>query len=206
MRRSTLATLLALALVHGVAQAQMYRWIDEGGRVRYSDLPPPSGTTNVEKINVGGSVIETSTAPFELQVAMKAAPVTLYTSPTCKEACSQARAALNARGVPFREVQVWNEETNEELKRVTGGNEVPVLLVGRDMQKGFLQSSYDGMLDVAGYPRKGALAPRMQAEPERPEGYVTPAERPTQKANAEPKPPAEEPRPTGPYAPRFSAQ
>ena len=206
MRRSHLAALFGLALVFGVAQAQTYRWVDEQGRVLYSDLPPPPGARNVEKRSLGGSIVETSIPPFELQRAMKTSPVTLFSSPTCKQACAQARAALNARGVPFREVQVWNEETNEELRRVTGGNDVPVLLVGRDLQKGFLQSDYDALLDIAGYPKIGSLPPGKQAQPALPEGYVAPGEREAQKAQAEPKPPAQEPRPTGPYAPRFSAK
>lgn len=206
MRRSFLAVILGLALVLGVAQAQMYRWVDEEGRVIYSDRPPPPSARSAEKKNFGGSVVETSIPPFELQRAMEISPVTLYTSPTCKEACSQAREALNARGVPFTEVQVWNEETNAELKRVTGGNEVPVLIVGRDMQKGYLQTAYDELLDVAGYPKAGTLLARKQAAPSAPDGYLTPAERGAQKADAEPSPPAEMPRPTGPYAPRFSAQ
>ena len=206
MRRSHLAALFGLALVFGVAQAQTYRWVDEQGRVLYSDLPPPPGARNVEKRSLGGSIVETSIPPFELQRAMKTSPVTLFSSPTCKEACAQARAALNARGVPFREVQVWNEETNEELKRVSGGNEVPLLLVGREMQKGFQQTAYDTMLDLAGYPKSGSLAARKQSAPSAPEGYLAPAEREAPKAEAEPKPPAEEPRPSGPYAPRFSTK
>jgi glutaredoxin len=206
MRRRSLAVTLGLALVVGVAQAQMYRWVDGQGRVFYSDRPPPPSAKSAEKKKLGSSVIETSAAPFELQRAMKISPVTLYTSPTCKEACSQARAALNARGVPFKEVQVWNEETNLELRQISGGNEVPVLIVGRDMHKGFLQSGYDELLDLAGYPKAGTLPPRKQADISRPEGYLTPAEREAQKAQTEPTPPPEEPRPTGPYAPRFSTQ
>ncbi len=33
---------LALALA-GTASAQLYRWVDENGRVRYTDRPPPAG-------------------------------------------------------------------------------------------------------------------------------------------------------------------
>jgi len=206
MRRRSLAVTLGLTLVLGVAQAQMYRWVDDEGRVLYSDRPPSSSARSVERLNLGGSIVDSNVPPFALQRAMTASPVTLYTSPTCKEACDQARAALNTRGVPFREVQVWNEETNEELKRVSGGNEVPLLLVGREMQKGFQQTAYDTMLDLAGYPKSGSLAARKQSAPSAPEGYLAPAEREAPKAEAEPKPPAEEPRPSGPYAPRFSTK
>lgn len=35
-------TLVAAALASGIASAALYRWVDEKGRVQYSDKPPPS--------------------------------------------------------------------------------------------------------------------------------------------------------------------
>ena len=39
-------SLLAVALT---AQAQLYRWTDESGKVHYTDTPPPASAKNVEK-------------------------------------------------------------------------------------------------------------------------------------------------------------
>ncbi len=192
-----------LSLGCGVAQAQPYRWTDAEGRTHYTDTPPPPSATSVAKPPVQGGVTETSSTPYALQKAMKESPVTLYTAPSCKEACEQARAALNRRGVPFKEVQVWNDETNQELKRVSGGSQVPVLIVGRLKQVGFAQSAFDDALDIAGYPAAGVLPARTQSQPQAPEAYVTPK----QEAGGEPAGAAgEEPKKLGPYAPRFSSE
>jgi hypothetical protein len=46
MVRFPMARLLILALalaLAGTATAQLYRWVDESGRVRYTDRPPPAG-------------------------------------------------------------------------------------------------------------------------------------------------------------------
>ena len=88
-----------------------------------------------------------------------------------------ARDALNKRGVPFKEVQVWEEESNAELKRVTGSTEVPALVVGRSVHKGFQQDAFDALLDSARYPRAGILPARNQGAPKPPEEYVPPGQR-----------------------------
>jgi glutaredoxin len=180
-----LVALVAMLLAASAA-AQVYRWIDEQGRVRYSDTPPPP--TAKEKKRFGPTQQERSRAANKaLAGAAEKFPLTLYSSPTCTEACTAARAALNKRGVPFREVQVWDEETNQELKRVSGGNEVPVLMVGeRAAVKGFEQAQYDHALDAAGYPKPGDVPSASQDAPAAPEGYIPPKER----AEAPPAAPA----------------
>lgn len=42
MRLLILGLAFAFALA-GTASAQLYRWVDENGRVRYTDRPPPAG-------------------------------------------------------------------------------------------------------------------------------------------------------------------
>ena len=205
--RTSLATLLAAALAAGAASVQaqqLYRWVDEQGRVHVTDTPPPPSARGVQRQKPASVSAEGAPAaqqqPYELAQAMKDFPVTLYTSPVCKEPCAMARDALNKRGVPFKEVQVWEEESNAELKRVTGSTEVPALVVGRSVHKGFQQDAFDALLDSARYPRAGILPARNQGAPKPPEEYVPPGQR--QQAEPVKPEPVEETRPLGPYAPR----
>ncbi len=202
-KRMILRTGLALAalVAAAAAQAQQYRWVDDKGRVQYTDRAPPATAKEVRKKDFRpGSTAQKPPAPYELQVLQKNFPVSLYTSPNCKEPCALARDALNKRGVPFGEIQVWDPETNEALKKVSGGAEVPTLTVGRTVQKGFEAGAYDALLDSAGYPREGILPVGQQGVPPPPEGYVPVSERPQEKPVAEPVKP-EAPEPLGPYAP-----
>ena len=131
--------------------------------------------------------------PFELARLQRDFPVTLYTSPSCKEGCDLSRLALNRRGVPFKEVQVWDPESSDELKKLTGDNRVPTLMVGRTVQKGFEQGAFEKLLDVAGYPKTGSVQAGKQGAPAVPEGYngpgATPAPTPAP-PESEAKPPA----------------
>jgi glutaredoxin len=196
-------SLIPALLIAGAAQAQqLYRWTDEKGRVHITDTPPPASARNVQKKNPGVSTTDggqpDSGQPYELAQAMKEFPVVLYTSPVCKESCVNARAALNKRGVPFKEVQVWDTKTNAELKEISGAELVPTLVVGQSVQKGFNQAAFDALLDSARYPKAGLLPARTQAAPKPPEGFVSAEER--EAIKAEPvKPDAEEPK--GPYSP-----
>ncbi len=146
---------MAFMLVAAAAYAQLYRWIDQNGKVHYSDTPPPASARNVERKKLSGSVIDTSQMPYEEQMAARNFPITLYTSPSCKEGCDQARTLLNKRGLPFKEVSVFDQETNDLLKKVSGGNQIPVLTVGQQVQKGFEAAGFNLLLDSAGYPKTG---------------------------------------------------
>jgi glutaredoxin len=202
--------LLALALGAGACAAaaqELYRWTDERGRTHVTDLPPPPGARNVKKLNPGaapdGAAKSAAEVPYVLDVAMKQYPVTLYTSPNCAAPCGMARELLNKRGVPFKEVQVWEEEGNEELKKISGKTEVPTVKVGSTVYSGFEAAAYESLLDSAGYPRAGILPARNQGDPGMPEGYVPPAERQPKAEPAKPEAAAPKPAaPTGPYAPR----
>ncbi len=188
-----LATVLAVCAALAQAQ-QLYRWTDEKGAVHITDTPPPASAKNVQKPRASAAAPAAAQHPFELAQAMKDFPVTLYTAPNCEEPCARARDVLNRRGVPFREIQVGDKDSIQELVKLAGDKQVPVLLVGQSVQKGFQQEAFDSLLDAARYPRAGLMPARNQAAPK------PPAEAPKPEAEK----PAEEPRPTGPYAPRFS--
>ena len=176
VRLSPRGALLLALLCATTVQAQQYRWVDQKGRAHYSDTPP-AGVKAVRKEDAKADSPageDGQQLPFELQRAQKDFPVTLYTAPICKQPCELARAALNKRGVPFAEIQVWNQETLDQLKSKAGSDNVPALLVGRTAQSGFDSVRYDALLDSAGYPKIGTLPVRSQRAPAPPEGYEPP--------------------------------
>jgi glutaredoxin len=157
--RAPILVLLGAAAFAASAQ-HLYRWTDEQGRVHITDTPPPSSARNVQKKKPAAAGAEEAQQPFEVKQATRDFPVILYTSPNCKEPCAAARALLNKRGVPFKEVQVSDEPSNEELKRVSGGNDVPTLVVGRSVHRGYEPGAYEALLDSARYPKAGRVPPR----------------------------------------------
>lgn len=178
--------LIAALLAAGTVQAaQLYRWVDDKGRVEWRDTPPPASAKKVERRTVGDSVIETTSLPYSVQQAAKNFPLTLYTT-DCGDSCSRARAHLNRRGLPFTEK---NPEADiEGYKKLTGGLGVPTLFVGRESLKGYQEDAWDTALDNAGYPRSVAGARPQQAP--KPAAAPAPAKPPAATPDAIPAPPA----------------
>lgn len=168
------------------AAGQTYRWVDADGRVHYTQTPPPPGAKGVERKNFRQSgAAGSSELPYATQVAAKNHPVTLYTIPDCGVPCEQARATLQKRAVPFREVSVTTQEEVDEVKKRSGKNEFPLLIVGSLHQSGFLESLYNNLLDTAGYPTS---APRVPTEALRKMDPPAAPPAPSQQAGAGGKP------------------
>ena len=86
--------------------------------------------------------------------------MTLYTF-ACGAVCENAEGLLNRRGVPFTTVNVEDAKGAEQLKKLTGEQQAPVLQVGDKLvAKGFNEARWTAMLDEAGYPKS---APRRVA-------------------------------------------
>ena len=152
MTRYLIALLLLSPLVVS-AQEPLYRYLDKDGRVVYTDAAPPPDASSIQRKRLGGNFIETSEAPYAVQVAQQRNPITLYAG-GCGLGCEAARALLNRRGVPFKEVDPGQPADAAKLKEVTGDMLVPVLLVGSAiMLKGFEESAWQSALDTAGYPK-----------------------------------------------------
>jgi glutaredoxin len=162
----TLIVLMAV-LAAADASAQQYRWVDENGRVHYTDTPPPPSAKSAQKKNLKANAVGTQ-PNYSLSEALKNAPVTLYSHPDCRESCQIARDVLNQRGVPFTEVSATDAGKIDQLRRVSGVVTVPVLVVGAQVHTTPSAEAYNQALDLAGYPKPGVLAPRSQAAPARP--------------------------------------
>jgi len=188
MKRAAFLIGTVAALSGAVFAAQLYRWVDDQGRVEWRDTPPPASAKKVEQRSVGGSTIETSTLPYSVQVAMKNFPVTLWTA-KCGAACDQAKAHLVRRGVPYAEKDAQADV--DAFEKLTGGNEVPVLYVGRTQIKGYLASAYDSALNAAGYP--STALPGTKPQPAAKGAAPAPKDKPAAaSAKPAPKPAADE--------------
>ena len=152
--------LMLLAAAWGVQAAGVYRWVDSAGGVHYTDHPPPANVKQVKTLSGKGNVVEVAKESFESQMAREKSPVTLYAG-DCGPVCDQARDLLKQRGIAFNHKDPGKEpEYAVEIKKLTGTLEVPVLVVGKTHQKGFESSSWESLLDAAGYPKTPLIPPK----------------------------------------------
>lgn len=178
-----------LALVTAVAQADtLYRWVDSEGKVHYGDKPAEDATEIEQKKFATPTVSDDDFLSYEARRARQNFPVTLYVSEDCGGYCKQARDFLNKRGIPFGEKLLVTKEDVDEYKKLTGGNSVPAVTIGKTFLNGFEAVQWGAELDIAGYPKEAPYG----ARPRLPTPAPTPASAPEAAAPAvEPAMPTE---------------
>ena len=170
----------AVTAAGAAAQAQqVFRYVDKDGKVVYSDRAPPADSKEVQSKRLSPNYIENNDLPLALTQAMDRFPVTLYTF-ACGTVCQNAEALLNRRGVPFTTVNVEDAKGAEQLQKLTGAQQAPVLQIGDKLiAKGFNEARWSAMLDEAGYPktapRRVATKTPTEAAPDTPPGAAPPA-------------------------------
>jgi glutaredoxin len=156
MKSGLILAAMCMALASApLAAAQLYQWKDAQGRTVYSDQPPPTSVRNAQQKNFKGSVIEVGES-YSIRLAREKHPVTLYTS-ACGTLCDQARQLLIERGIPFSSKDLQsNAAARDEVQKLTGQVNVPVLLVGSEKVEGFEAGRWHAALDRAGYPKSAS--------------------------------------------------
>jgi glutaredoxin len=147
----SLCFLLCAANVH----AELYKVVGPDGKITYSDTPPVSNGRIEKKISTGGNASENN-FPYELSEAVKNNAVILYTSAKCAP-CDDARKHLTNRGIPFNEKTVSSNDDIGQLRKTSGDTQLPLLMVGRTLQRGFEENAWDTALTNAGYPETSKL-------------------------------------------------
>lgn len=156
------ASCLLIITLNHVQADTLFRWKDKEGKVHYGDRPPEDAA-KAERKNFGSAAaLGEDDLPYSVRKARQDFPVTLYVTPSCGDYCTQARAFLNKRGVPFAEKNVISKEDAEALKAKTGADNVPVLTVGKAVLKGFSADTWTAELDLAGYPKTAPYGSRPQ--------------------------------------------
>lgn len=197
---------VALLACATLAQAELYKSVGPDGRVTYSDTPTaraqPVDTRKAPAASVSGTAL-----PYELALAARAHPVTLYTSDKCPP-CFSARNLLARRGVPYVEKTVSSNEDIAALAAVGGEARLPLLTVGAAKEQGFEEGAWHRALSAAGYPQASQLPaswrnpPPQSAAPSQAEPAPPPA--PSAAQSREPaRLPAEAPPPAGKAPPGF---
>jgi len=147
---TALAGVLALATYNPATGQQLYKVIDEHGKVTYTDVKPePDNAVIEERVTI--PVAEDDQKPTLEELAARK-PIVLYTVPECS-ACDMVRTYLESKKYPYTEINVEGDvEAQKQMKTAVGNLSVPTLTVDGRKLTGFNASALDAILDIAGYP------------------------------------------------------
>ena len=140
-----LLLIATLALVAS-AQAEIYRWVDEGGRVHYSSRPSADGQAEDVTTRVQSTGNYVSLEAVDIPVAGNT--VTMFTTTWCN-VCKTAKAWLNEKGIAFVELDVEKDEEGKRRYRELNGKGVPITLIGQQKLIGFSAAKMEQALKQA---------------------------------------------------------
>jgi len=151
IQTARIAALCAALLLPASAQAGVYKWTDDKGRVHYSDQPPAASKAEQVRIRInsytGPAIVSKSGA-----AAAPPGEVVIYTTEWCGY-CKKAKAFMDSKGVRYREVDVETSQDGRQEFAKLGGRGVPVILVGDQRMDGYDQGRLEAMLQAAGRSR-----------------------------------------------------
>ena len=153
------STFLGFISLPHVSQAQqVYRITGTDGKISFSDQLPAvlnnAKVTSSSPASSTGAVL--AELPYELRQIAKKYPVILYVGDNC-EPCSAGRLMLTNRGIPFIEKTVNTNEDAQALERISGERALPLLTIGGQQLKGFLNEEWSQYLTAAAYPLSSVL-------------------------------------------------
>jgi len=137
---------LVFLLLSPAAHADLYKWVDQNGKIHYGDSPPE----NVQLKKITGNVSSFSSVSVETFVydpklitrRKKSREVIMYSTSWCG-VCKKAKRYFKSKNIPFTEYDIEkSEKAAREFKKLRGRG-VPVILVGDQRMNGFSAKNFD---------------------------------------------------------------
>ena len=136
-------TVLSLgAVLWAGAQAEIYRWTDDSGKVHFTDRKPAqheSSTVNV-RVNTYANV------SYDTSIFDTGKKVVMYSTSWCAY-CKKAKRYFKANSISFTEYDIETDPAAKSRYDQMGARGVPVILVGKKRMNGFTEAGFKAIYD-----------------------------------------------------------
>ena len=137
--------MLAMLIAVPATSGELYKWVDDQGKIHYGDKPPEGADLKKITGNVSsyGSV---SVEPFVYEPgtasAAKAKSVVMYSTSWCGF-CKKAARHFRKNNIPFKEYDIEKSENAAREFKAMRARGVPVILIGKQRMNGFDAATFD---------------------------------------------------------------
>ncbi|MDE1465215.1 DUF4124 domain-containing protein [Spartinivicinus poritis] len=140
--------LFITAMLANIASAEIYRWVDQNGKVHFSDKKPQHkqvNTVNINQTNTYQNVELKPLGPSSVSTNRKRNKgVVMYSAEWCGY-CKVARNYFQSKNIPFKEYDIEKSQKGRDDFNKLGGGGVPLILVGKKRMSGFTQQRFDNL-------------------------------------------------------------
>ena len=130
------------------SQAEIHRYVDENGKVHFTDRPPADVKSSVVEVKV--NVYESpEIVPFVYEPSNEnkttgRRKVVMYSTSWCGY-CKKARQYFKANNIKFKEYDIEKSKKAKRDYDKLGGRGVPIILVDKQRMNGFSQPMFESM-------------------------------------------------------------
>lgn len=143
MRRAFLV-ILGCILFQPLAAAEIYRWVDENGRIHLSDTAPQSD--DAEQLEVEVNTYEptdySNIQYYQPEPRASRRKVVMYATSWCGF-CAKARNYFQKKGIKYTEYDIDKNPQAREKFEGYGKGGVPLILVGSSKMRGFSVARFE---------------------------------------------------------------
>lgn len=130
-------TVIFILLASSNLHAEIYKWTDKNGKVRFGDQPPKNQqvqtiTPKVNSIAEPGDHYSQGKEP----ATAKRKTVIMYSTSWCGY-CRKARNYFKQNNIPFKEYDIEKSKSAKKRYDALGGNGIPLIVVGKKKVQGF---------------------------------------------------------------------
>lgn len=145
-----------LLIFSTVTQAEVYKWVDNSGRIHFSDQAP----LNIESENIeldelvtytSAKVIDNDTDLTDVTTEDKTKPkkfrrkkVVMYSAAWCG-VCTKAKKYFKKNRIPFKEYDIDKSKKGKSDFKKLKARGIPVILVGKKRLNGFSIKKFESI-------------------------------------------------------------
>jgi len=145
---------VVICLLASPVYGEIYKWVDENGKVHFGDEKPEKVLTEKVDVQVNsfdGMTISNSDflkARESMSDAQGNLRVVMYSATWCGY-CRKARNYFRQTGIPFKEYDIENSRKGRRDYAKLNGTGVPIIFVGKKRMQGFRAARFQAIYDQA---------------------------------------------------------
>ena len=135
--------MVGLCLCAPAAYSEIYKWVDENGKVHFSDQKPDRGAAEQLEVRVN-TITSPSILDSDFLAVRERRQVVMYSAVWCG-VCKKARRYFREKGIPFKEYDIETSRKGRQDFAKLNGHGVPIILVGKQQMSGFSADRFQRM-------------------------------------------------------------
>ncbi|MCG7918481.1 MAG: glutaredoxin family protein [Candidatus Thiodiazotropha taylori] len=127
-----------LLLSAAVAEAEIFKWTDEHGKVHFTDKPPADADASEVKLKIN----TIKSVSFDRSIFNFGRKVVIYSTEWCGY-CEKAKRYFKRKKIKYTEYDIEKSSRAKRQYKKMGATGVPVILVGKRRMNGFSEAGFE---------------------------------------------------------------